>query len=473
MIYLTLIFETSFAYASNNSAIHQLRESSRAFASVAKQVSPAVVNIQVEQESPSHRGRPHWPFGEFESESMDPLTQDFFRFFFGAPFQREHPSKKRMIVGQGSGFIVDERGYIITNYHVIKDAAKILVKLQDNREFEADVIGVDVQSDIAIVKIAAGKLPVLSFGNSDLLEVGEWVVALGNPFGLSHTMTAGIVSAKGRNNVGISDYEDFIQTDAAINPGNSGGPLVNLSGDVIGINTAIFTQSGGYMGIGFAIPSNMAQTIIQQLIQSGKVTRGYLGIKIQDLTPELIKSFNYKGSNGILIAEVIADSPASQGGLLQGDIIIKLNGQQVESVAMFRKTIALSEIGSRQELEVLRKNQHKKISIQIAKLPAMQTLQSRSASAVLEKVGLRVQELNPEKSKALGVSGPGVLITEVIPGSSAATSGLIANSLIIEANRQKITDIASLNAVLDQSTGGLLLLLVYIRGEYWYVTLRY
>ena len=304
-------------------ALENLKDTGKAFASVAREASPAVVFIKVEKTVTT-------------SPSMGPFNDDFFKRYFGepAPGQPQNPSpqQKHMLQGQGSGFIISSDGYILTNNHVVGDADKVLVKLLDGREFTAKTIGTDPPTDVAVIKIDAKNLPILPLGDSGKLEVGEWVLALGNPFGLSHTLTAGIISALGRSRIGIADYEDFIQTDAAINPGNSGGPLINLEGQAIGINTAIFSQSGGYMGIGFAIPINLVKEINNQLIEHGSVTRGYLGVTAQELTPELVQSFGLKDEKGALVAQVTPDSPAQKAGLKQGDMIVKFNGEPIDAI---------------------------------------------------------------------------------------------------------------------------------------------
>ena len=308
--------------SAQDAGIENLRETGKAFRSVAKKVSPAVVFIKVEKEI-EQPGMGNNPF------EGSPFGDEFFRRFFGQMPQQRSPHQqqpqKRHSMGQGSGFIISADGYIMTNNHVVGDADKVSVQLLDGREYDAKIIGTDPPSDVALIKIDADeKLPFLKLGNSDKLEVGDWVLAFGNPFGLSHTLTAGIVSAKGRSGIGLNDFENFIQTDAAINPGNSGGPLVNLDGEVIGMNSAIYTRSGGYMGIGFAIPINMAKDIYQQLVEHGSVTRGRLGVLIQDLNKELAESFDIDQREGILIAQVMEDSPAEKAGLKQGDIILQL-----------------------------------------------------------------------------------------------------------------------------------------------------
>ena len=319
------------------------------FSSVAETAIPAVVFIHVEKavtvgyEIPFRYNDPFNFFGD-----------EFLRRFFGYhDFSRLRP-KRRLQRGQGSGFITDPSGYILTNHHVIGDADRIVVRLHDRREFEARLVGTDPQSEVAVIKIEAEGLPVLPLGDSNTLKIGEWVVAVGNPFGLAETLTVGVVSAKGRSNVGIADYENFIQTDAAINPGNSGGPLLNVRGEAVGINTAIYSRSGGYMGIGFAVPIDMAKKIKAQLIRKGRVDRGYLGISVQDMDPRLAKSLNLNVLSGVLVSQVDRGSPAQKAGLRPGDVIVQLNGRKVERVSPFRNELASSPPGTKVELTLIR-----------------------------------------------------------------------------------------------------------------------
>ena len=337
--------------AAHEGGLDSLRETSKAFASVARTVSPAVVFIRVESRSEGERADIPYPFGE-----RWPFDEEFFRRFFEQfkDLPRELlPQERVPTLGQGSGFIFaarEDNTYILTNNHVVAGAERIRVTLQDGRSFAARIKGGDPKSDVAVIEIEARGLPVLQLGDSAKLEVGEWVIAIGNPFGLSHTLTVGVVSATGRTSLGISDYEDFIQTDAAINPGNSGGPLVNLDGEVVGMNTVIFSGSGGHMGVGFAIPINFARAIADQLVATGQVTRGYLGIVIQQLTPELAESFGLERITGILIAQVEAGSPGARAGLRQGDVIVAYRGTPVGDVGGFRNQVSLTPPGSEQAL---------------------------------------------------------------------------------------------------------------------------
>ena len=371
---LPLLMIMAWPVQAQDGGLESLRQTGKAFASVARAVSPSVVYIQVESvggdvssQLPAPFGK-EWPFGD-----------DLFKRFFGDRLpgvpRQQAPRGKSRAIGQGSGFVfaakdglLSDSTYILTNNHVVEDADKIRVKFQDGRQFEATIKGNDPKSDLAVIEIKTGGLPALKLGDSSNLEVGEWVVAIGNPFGLNHTLTVGVVSAKGRTSIGINDYEDFIQTDAAINPGNSGGPLVNLDGEVVGINTAIFSRSGGYMGVGFAIPINLAKEIANQLLEEGAVTRGYLGIVIQQLTPDLAESFGMKQNEGILIAQVSDDSPAEEAGLHQGDIIVAYQGKPVKDVGNFRNRVALTRPGSRHPITIIRDGEQKKLTVTIGKL---------------------------------------------------------------------------------------------------------
>ena len=469
--FVLAIFLMGFMAASafsQDQGIENLRETGKAFASVARQASPAVAFIQVEKTVDQQ------PSVQFFS----PFGDDFFNRFFGIPSPEEQhryhqkPRQQRM-VGQGSGFIISKDGYILTNNHVVGNADKVTVKLLDGREFTAKTIGTDPHSDVAVIKIDATDLPMLEIGDSDAIEVGEWVVAIGNPFGLSHTLTVGVVSAKGRSSVGITDYENFIQTDAAINPGNSGGPLVDLDGRVVGMNTAIFSRSGGYMGIGFAIPINMAKAIKDQLIQTGSVTRGYLGIVIQDLTADLAKSFGIKEHKGILVAKVSEDSPAEKGGLKQGDVIVEFSNKPVDKVGSFRNLVALTAPGSKEKMVVLRNGKPKTLSITIGKLPEGE-LASASTPHTVEKLGLSVQTLTPELAQQFDLEDEkGVVVTHVAPGSIAAQADIRPGAVIQEVNRRPVNTTEEFKKALANplETGSVLLLVK--DGQYSrYVVLR-
>ncbi len=432
------------AYALD-SGIESLRQSGKAFSSVAKSVSPSVAFIQVEGQASVEESET-FPFS---------FDEDFFeRFFgerfFGGPFHdmphRDNlPQYQHRTISQGSAFVfktedgvLTDKTYLITNNHVVEGADKIRVKFMDGDEFTAEVTGRDPQSDVAVIEIKAGKRPVLPLGDSSKLEVGEWVVAIGNPFGLSHTLTVGVVSATGRTSVGINDYEDFIQTDAAINPGNSGGPLVNLDGEVVGINTAIFSRNGGYMGIGFAIPINMAKEIAQQLMDKGEVTRGYLGIYIQPLTTDLAKAFDIKQDQGILVAGVSEDSPAAKAGLQQGDVIIAFGGKPVSDVGVFRNEISLMQPGEEENITIIRNGKRKTLVVTIGEHDEESEI-ARGPTQSTEQLGLTVQTLTTDLARQFNVEiGSGVVVTKVKPGSIAALARIDAGTIILQVNRKPV-----------------------------------
>ncbi|MGD9877995.1 DegQ family serine endoprotease [Desulfococcus sp.] len=427
------------------------------FTGVAKKVIPTVVFIKVEQtiEAAGTPFQYNNPFDLFED--------DMFRRFFGQRFPQMRPQEKYKQTGWGSGFIISKEGYILTNHHVVGEADKIQVTLKDGREFEAKVIGTDPKSDVALIQIKGAKdLPVLPMGDSETLEIGEWVMAVGNPFGLSHTLTVGVVSAKGRTSVGITDYEDFIQTDAAINPGNSGGPLINMRGEAVGINSAIFSKSGGYMGIGFAIPINMVKMIKEQLIAHGKVDRGYLGVGIQDLSRELVESFGLdEGTEGVLISQVYEDSPAQKHGLERGDVLIQMDGKPVKDVGHFRNMIAMTMPGTKIDLTVIRKGKQKTVKVKLGNLSEAKA-EEPTQNDLMEKIGITVQNLNEDLANQFGYQEiEGVLISGVKPGSPAAFAGLRPGMVILEANREGVQTVSDLvNALKASSTSKKVLLLV-------------
>jgi serine protease Do len=436
--------------------IENLRQTGQAFRAVAKKVSPGVVFIKVEKTA---EGRQMTPFGHpFES----PFGDEFFRRFFGTPPQGQTPRQmpERHVMGQGSGFIISPDGLIMTNNHVVGDADKVSVRLQDGREFDAKVIGTDPATDVAVIKIDAKNLPALELGDSDKLEVGDWVLAVGNPFGLSHTLTAGIVSAKGRSGIGLSDYENFIQTDAAINPGNSGGPLVDLDGRVVGMNTAIFSRSGGYMGIGFAIPINMARKIRDQLVATGKVVRGHLGVYIQNLTRDLAESMGLDRTKGILISKVMKGSPADEAGLQRGDVLLEANGKPVGDVNEFRNGIAMTPPGTEIHLDVLRDGKERRVEVTIGKQEGTEVA-GAAPSEKTGSLGLNLQPLTPDLADQLGYQGEkGALVSGVEPGSPAAEAGIERGDLIQEVNRKAVTSVADVREAMKAGGDKPILLLI-------------
>jgi serine protease Do len=394
-----------------------------------KELKPSVVNISTTKVVRS-------PMDDFfrGRDFPDFFGDDFFRRFFGDQHPREFRQKSL-----GSGFIIDKDGYIITNNHVVEKAEQIKVKLSDGKEYDAKVIGTDPKTDLALIKIkAGGGLPVVRLGDSDKLEVGEWVVAIGNPFGLEQTVTAGIISAKGRV-IGAGPYDDFLQTDASINPGNSGGPLFDLKGDVVGINTAIVA---GGQGIGFAIPVNMAKALLPQL-KKGKVVYGYLGVYIQDVTPELASSFGLKEAKGVLVSDVTPDSPAKKAGVIKGDVILEYDGKQVEDKGQLTKMVGRTPVGKKVKIVVLRDKEQKTLWATIGELSEQQVAAAAPKPEETDRWGVKVQDVTRDMAAHLGLSdATGVIITDVEPGSPAEEQNLQPGDVIIEVEHNPIKDMA-------------------------------
>jgi serine protease Do len=418
------------------------------FASLAKTVGPVVVNISASQVLEGRMQEIPRPFGEPFPYPGDPLP--------GRPSPRSHFRQR----AQGSGFIVEPDGTIVTNNHVVATAERITVKLQDEREFEGKVIGRDAKTDIAVVKIDATNLPVVPFGDSDQLQVGEWVVALGSPFGLANTITAGIVSAKGRW-LGAGPYDSFIQTDASINPGNSGGPLVNLRGEVVGMNTAIFSGSGVNIGIGFAIPINLVKELLPQLKSKGRVTRGWLGVSIQQVTPDLAASLGLSRPGGALVADVIEDSPAAKAGIQVGDVIVEYNGEKINHSSELPILVARTKVGETVPLKVLRNKNDVALSVTVENLKEEEIVAPTSKTGF----GLTVQKLTPEIARSLGLENPqGVIITAVNPGSRGGDAGFRRGDVILEIDRKPIHDLADYEKAVAAGKNKNLLFLVR-RGD--------
>ncbi|QQR79449.1 MAG: DegQ family serine endoprotease [Deltaproteobacteria bacterium] len=336
----------------------------------------------------------------------------------------------------GSGFIINNDGYILTNNHVVEGADEVQVLVDDKKKYDAKIIGTDPKTDVAVIKIEAKGLPFVSLGDSDQLQVGEWVMAVGNPFGLDHTVTAGIVSAKGRV-IGAGPYDDFIQTDASINPGNSGGPLFNTKGEVIGVNTAIVASG---QGIGFAIPINMAKNLIPQLISSGKVTRAWLGVGIQDITPELAKSFNLSDENGALISNIFPGSPAEKGGIKTGDIIRKFNGKDIKQSHDLPSMVALLPVGQEVEMELLRDGKDMTLKVKLGEMEKGEKAAEESTKTSSDELGLSVRDLTPEEivENQLPKTDHGVVIVNVEPDSEATNVGVQRGDLLLSINNQKV-----------------------------------
>jgi serine protease Do len=399
----------------------------------------------------------------------DPILRRFFGREF-EEFRRTIPQK-----GMGSGFIINQEGYVLTNEHVVRKADKIKVTLSDGREFTGEVIGSDVTSDMAIVKIQADHLPTVTLGNSDKLRVGEIVIAIGNPYGLQQTVTMGVVSAKGRSipaGTGGHIYRNFIQTDTAINPGNSGGPLLNIKGEVVGINTAIIPYA---QGIGFAIPINIAKRNIDDLINLGKVRRSWLGVYIQEVTPEIAEQFDLTEAKGVLVGDVIEDSPAEEAGIKRGDVIVKVNDKEVNSPEELQDKIRSIEIGEKANVEVVRDGKKISFVVKIGEMPTLEEEGEYPKEKVFSvQTGLKVETVTSEAAKELELPRvKGLVITEVIPGSSADDMGLQPGDVILEANRIEMSSVDGWEELINKlEPGDTLLLLVFRSGRTYYVPIK-
>lgn len=421
--------------------IETLDKMSDVFSRVAEQVTPSVVTIFTEQKIKVKNPFADFPFRDF--------------FGFNMPEDQEYTQQ-----GLGSGVIVKSDGYILTNNHVVQGADEIKVRLYDNTEYEAKIIGRDSRSDIAVIKIDAKDLPAVQFGNSDQVKVGQWVLAIGSPLSpnLQHTVTAGIISAKGRSNIGIVDYEDFLQTDAAINPGNSGGPLVNLRGELIGINTAIASRTGGYMGIGFAIPVNLAKKVMDDLIKYGKVSRGYLGVLIMDVSPDLARALGLKDTKGAIITKIEKNSPAEKAGLKVDDIVIEYNGKKIENSSSLRNHVGLTRPGSKVEMTILRDGKEKKITVTVEEFPEEKVISAeKSEDETIQKVGLSVKNLTAELRRKYEIPESiesGVVVIGVDPNSEAMRMGIREGDVITKINTTRINDVSDFEKVMKSLKEG-------------------
>ncbi len=410
----------------------------RAFSNVSKKVTPSVVNI-----STVSRKKLVQPFFE-----ANPLFEEF----FGAPQTRRDKSL-------GSGFLISKDGYIVTNDHVVRDAESIQVKLSNDKVYDARVIGHDQKSDIAVIKISAVDLPTVVLGDSDKLEVGQWAIAIGNPFGLDRTLTVGVISATGRSNMGIETYENFIQTDASINPGNSGGPLLNVYGEVVGINTAIVAAG---QGIGFAIPINMAKPVFSQLIQKGNVSRGYLGVTIQPVTEELAKSFGLKQAKGALVNDVIKGGPADRAGVRQGDIITALNGREVKDPSHLQRQVAEAGVGKVAKISIFRDGKALELSITLASADnAPKQRQREEQDGRQQDGGADLLGLIVENSE----EGDGVVVADAVDGGVAAEAGIKRGDVIVSINRKRTATTAEYARVIKQAGRGGSLTILVRRGD--------
>ncbi len=440
------------AVQSGSSCDHCGKSLSQAFVSAAKRSRPAVVHIRVEM-GKENEGEGYNPFGGDPSNPFEQFQDELFHRFFGMPpGAKGAPQQRQGPISSGSGFIVSPDGYIVTNYHVVKDAGRIVVEKFDDGEksFDAELAGCDPHTDLAILKIPGDKLPYLDFADSDEIEVGQWSLAIGHPFKLRDSVTAGVVSATHRGDLQISKWEDFIQTDTPINAGNSGGPLLDLDGKVIGVNTAILSRSGGNLGVGFAVPSNIAKMVFEQIRQNGLVDRAFLGVQIQDLNEDLCMGFHLKkGTVGALITEVVDTSAAQAAGLEAGDVITDFNGETIKSAKQLYTKLGKLPSGTTCNITVLRGGKVKQLKL---------TLGSRTKEASIEgdiihKLGILVEPITPETAHRFGAKSEdkGIVVTKIIPGSLAARAGWTIGSVIMVVNGQKINSIQDLKAVLEKA----------------------
>jgi serine protease Do len=442
----------------SNNLSSNIYELNKTFIGISKEVRPAVVSIYSTKIIKTNRYR------EF-------FNDPFFRRFFG-PFEEipddENHQKQQ---GLGSGVIVSNDGIVLTNNHVVDGADDISIVLSDKRKFKAKIIGTDPKTDLAVIKIQNPKdLPLAKLGDSSKLEVGEWVLAIGNPLGLSSTVTAGIISAKDRSNVGVADFEDFIQTDAAINPGNSGGALINLSGQVIGINTAIASKTGGYMGIGFAIPINMAKKVMNDILTKGKVTRGFLGIQIQNMDEALAKALKVPSNvTGIVVGDVYKNSPADKAGIKSNDVIVKLDGKDVEDVNSFRNTIANKNPNEIVKLDIIRNGKPISINVKLGELNQSSFGNNQELiEEQTEKLGFTVEPLTDSLRRRLNINDKidGLIVNNVEEGSNAYEAGLEVGDIILEINRNKVNNISDFNRIVKKiKLGDSILLKIHRNGS--------
>lgn len=429
---------------------------SNVFASVAANVNPSVVtvftetNVKVQSQNS--------PFGQFFG------NDDFFKRFFQMPEQQGNLKQQ----GLGSGVIMGSNGLILTNNHVVEGADNIKVSLMDGREFAAKVKGRDPQTDLAVLTIDAKNLQPIKIGNSDNMRVGDWVLAIGSPLDpeLEHTVTSGIISAKGRSAMGLSQYEDYIQTDAAINPGNSGGALVNIKGELIGINSAIATQTGGFMGIGFAIPVNLAQKVMTDIVEKGKVVRGWLGVYIQNVTPEIAKAMNLKTPKGVIVSKVQDNSPAAKAGLKTGDVILAYNGKTLNNSVELSTWVAGTSPGTEISLKILRNGEEKTLNVKLEELnPEVQ--QTMSGATTYSDVGFKVSSITPELAQKYQISGKehGVVVTDMDPNGIGAQSGIQEGDIIIKVNQKDILSLDDFNKEMKVIKPGDNVLFYLVRGN--------
>ena len=453
------------------------------FAPVVNRALPAVVNISSSKTTKTSEVMP---------SQMDPLFRQFFGQQFGGdenegtpqmPGQRRGGNRFNMPRNRtehslGSGVIVRSDGYLLTNNHVIDGANEVTVTLGDKREFKAKVVGADPKTDVAVLKIDATNLPTLPFADSSKAHVGDIVLAMGNPFGLGQTVTMGIISAEGRNNLGIEDYEDFIQTDAPINPGNSGGALINVHGELVGINTAILANNGGNQGVGFAVPMNLAHSVMSQVMEHGKVVRGYLGVVPENITPALASAFNLKESqNGVLIGDVTADAPAGKAGIKRGDVVTEVNGEKIDTANQLRMRISLMAPGSEANLKVLHDGSEKTVAVKLGELPGTTARSAEhgeegGTKSALEGVTVDTLDSQTAQEMKLPAGTHGVVATDVAEDSAAYNAGLRQGDVIQEVNRKPVTSVDQFDSAMKNVSGGSTLLLVNRNGFTQYLAIQ-
>ena len=437
------------AHENNSPAISGIRNAALpSFADLAARVSPAVVNIKVSSIA--------------KTDFPDQLGENFPFPGFRVPIPEQPHQYRRQ--GSGSGFIIRKDGLILTNNHVVENAQEITVTLNDKQQYKAKILGRDPKTDLAVIKIdGKASLPAATLGNSDALRVGDWVMAIGNPFGLTNTVTTGVVSAKGRM-IGAGPYDDFIQTDASINPGNSGGPLFNMAGEVIGINTAIFSQSGGNIGIGFAIPANLVKNLVPELETKGTVTRGWLGVSVQPMTPDLARSFGVDKEQGALVGDVVAQSPADKAGIKRGDVIVGYDGKKIEESSSLPSLVASTPVGKTVPVEIMRDGKMTTVSVAISKLND----QAAAVNLKQEKAewGLAMQNMPPEERTRMGLPGnEGVLVTAVMPESPAANANVQAGDIILQINQVPVSTVQGVRNEVAKAKGDKPLLLLLRRAD--------
>jgi serine protease Do len=438
--------------------VDRTAKNANSYAPIVKKVAPSVVRIDTTAR-----------VKQTGFEGAPGMSDPFFRRFFGEGSGNPQMERAPKMRGAGSGVIVTEDGYILTNNHVVENADEVKVSLQDGREFNAKVVGTDPKTDVAVVKVNAKGLPCMELADSEKIEVGDIVLAIGNPFGIGQTVTMGMISAMGRGNIGL-DYEDFIQTDAAVNPGNSGGALVDAEGRLIGINTAILSRNGGFQGIGFAIPTNLAKNVMVSLVKDGRVTRGYLGVLIQDLTPGLAKQFDLKDRNGALVGDVTPNSPASKAGLKNGDVVVEYDGKAVKDSRHLKLQVAQSKPGQTVPVTVLRDGSTKTLEVSVKELPGSNTLAKNGSKAENDEGtlnGVTVGDLEPAVRRQIGVPANlhGALVTDVEPDSPAGEAGLRPGDVILEINKKPVRDAEEAVKLTEKTEDKTTLLRVWSNGN--------